>query len=121
MKKLRKFFILLMMCTVFLGIKANASWADENQREDFNIVNNVLISYKGKDKSVVIPSNVTIIGESAFEGCENLLKVTLSNKLTLLNSYMFTGCVSLKDIIIPDSITNMGEAVFENCTNLSNA
>ena len=45
------------------------------------IVKNVLYSYLGNDKNVIIPDNVTAIGVNAFAGCKNLVSVTISDSV----------------------------------------
>ena len=45
--------------------------------------------------SVEISSNLTVLNESVFEGCENLQTVTVSNVNTIANR-AFYGCTSLK-------------------------
>ena len=47
----------------------------ENEKEkyyfkgDFEIINNTIISYKGKDSDVTIPDGITKIGDEAFAYC----------------------------------------------------
>ncbi len=48
-------------------------------------------------ESVVVPTTyngveVAQIGERAFEGCTNLNSITLSNKITSIHDYAFSGC-----------------------------
>ena len=43
----------------------------DNIAGDFKIKNGVLVKYRGKDSNVVIPSNVTTIGDGAFYKCES--------------------------------------------------
>ena len=40
--------------------------------------------------SLVIPSTVTTIGNSVFEGCKNLTSITLPHNLTEIGFYAFT-------------------------------
>ncbi len=74
-------------------------------------------------KSVVIPSSVRIIDESAFYGCTSLESVTIivdeiDMRLTTIGASAFYGCESLASINIPSSLTSLGTDAFDGCTAL---
>ena len=71
-----------------------------------------------KDKSFIIPSSVTTIGDSAFVGCTSLIGVTIPNSVTSIGEYAFYGCTSLTSVTIPDSVTSIDGGAFSNCTSL---
>ena len=57
-------------------------------------------------------TNVTELGEGAFQLCVALESVTVSNKLTDLSGYAFYGCTSLKNLDL-SGVVSIGEgAVF---------
>ena len=108
----------------------------------FQIINGVLLNYRGCDSNVVIPSTVTSIGFSAFRDCESMVSVvipdsvtfiassafyhcskltsvTLSNSLTFINDYSFAYCESLTSITIPNSVTSINPRAFAGCENLT--
>lgn len=62
---------------------------------------------------VIIPNNVTSIGNCAFSYCIALGNVTFSNNLTSIGNYAFDNC-SLENIILPNSLINIGEGAFMN-------
>ena len=70
--------------------------------------------------SVTIPDSVTSIGEYAFAGCSGLTSVTIGNGVKSIGNSAFRGCRSLSDVIIPDSVTNIGDSVFIGCGKLTN-
>lgn len=61
-------------------------------------------------------SNVTYLGNSAFEGCSNLTKVTYSSTLTKVPNSLFKDCSSLNEINFSnfDLIDSFGVSSFEN-------
>ena len=59
--------------------------------------------------SVTIPNNVISIGESAFAYCTGLTSVSLSNGVTSIGMYAFSDCRELTSITIPNSVTSIGE------------
>lgn len=81
--------------------------------------------YKKSDKynykniiELYIGSNVEIIGESAFSGCDNLetLSFEKTGNLSIIEKYAFSNCTSLTGIIeFPDRMTSIGGHAFEYC------
>lgn len=52
-------------------------------------------------REVVIPQNVTYIGENAFGDCKKLTKVTINNKVKEIKGGAFSGCTNLQTFILP--------------------
>ena len=78
----------------------------------------VLYCCPGKRTSFVIPSSVTIIGDSAFSGCESLASVTIPDSVREIEDEAFRDCVSLKEITIPDSVREIEDEAFRDCNSL---
>lgn len=85
----------------------------------FLIEKNVLQRFIGIETDVLIPDNVTTVGEVAFKECNNLQSIVISNSVTDIGNQAFSNCKNLRKIIIPDSVTNMGTWVFSDCDNLT--
>ena len=49
----------------------------------FVVENGVLKKYNGNGGSVIIPDNVTSIGEKVFMGCTNLKSITIPNIIAM--------------------------------------
>lgn len=104
---------------------------------DFEIKNDILKRYRGKDeyviipdgvkqigkrafydldiKCVVIPESITSIGEQAFYYCSNLESVLLSDNITEIGKEAFAFCLKLKDITLPKNIKKIEELTFFGC------
>ena len=55
-----------------------------------------------------------------FRYCERLEKVNLVGDITVIGSYAFYGCESLKYSVIPESVKGIGKFAFYECTALKN-
>ncbi len=74
--------------------------------------------YKNGKGVITFDGNVTTIGGSAFEHCENLTEVTIPSSVTIIAAYAFYGCSNLKELTLPSSITSINKGAFEDCINL---
>ena len=69
--------------------------------------------------SVTIPYSVTDIGEFAFSGCSGLGSITIGNSVTSIEGSAFSGCNSLASVTIPNSVTSIGGWAFRECSSLT--
>ena len=69
--------------------------------------------------NVVIPNNITSIGDYAFFNYSRLASVTIPDSVTSIGSHAFSNCSSLTSITIPDSVTSIGERAFHICSSLA--
>lgn len=70
-------------------------------------------------KSVVIDNGITSIGKNAFNGCSNLLSVSIPSTVKEIGSNAFSGCKSLVEITIPYGVTTIGDNAFKGCRKLT--
>ena len=63
--------------------------------------------------------SVTAIEGLAFQGCSELLSVSLPNTIIQIRYQAFEGCTGLKSIVIPNSVTLIEQAAFMYCTGLT--
>ena len=85
---------------------------------DFIIKAGRLESYNGEDIDVVIPDNVIIIGEGAFNDCVGLRSVVIPESVSTIESKAFFGCSNLKSVSMPNSVKLLGGSAFFGCYNL---
>ncbi len=67
---------------------------------------------------VTIPEGVASIGEGAFCYCNNLTRVTIPEGVTSIGYGAFCYCGSLMDVSISKSVTSIGISAFRGCNNL---
>ncbi len=78
-----------------------------------------------KSDLLVIPSQykglpVTSVAENAFRVCLDLKNIMFegNSQLTSIGEHAFDNCSSLETITIPSSVTNIGSCAFQNCISL---
>lgn len=70
--------------------------------------------------TVTIPGSVTNIGVYAFRDCTSLVSVDIPNGVKSIESYAFLGCSELTSVTIPKSVENIGGDAFGDCDKLAN-
>jgi len=86
----------------------------------FNKNQTKIIQYPGgRPGAYIIPSNVTSIGDYAFDGCVGLTSVTLQGSITSIGQYAFSGCTGLTSATILNGLTSIGNYMFYGCTGLT--
>lgn len=60
------------------------------------------------------------VGNRAFEGCDDLRKVTISEGIYKIGAYAFYYCGNLERVILPSTLENIDDSnpVFESCSKL---
>ena len=99
MKKLILFLTIMLLLTV--GVTQAAAQTPPGN-PDFEVVDHVLVGYRGSGGNVVIPDNlgITAIGPGAFQNCSSLTSVTIPNAVTSIGNSAFNGCSGLTDVTV---------------------
>lgn len=66
----------------------------------------------------IICNNAREMSNDAFEGCDNLEEVVLSDSMTEMFEGLFEGLPALKKVILPKSLETISEQAFAYCTAL---
>lgn len=66
----------------------------------------------------VVPDDVAVVGQNAFNSCTLLTEVQLPAALTKIDGATFRFCSSLAKINFPESVTYIGQRAFEGCSSL---
>ena len=71
--------------------------------------------------NITISNSVTTIGKSAFECCYGLTgELKIPDNVTSIDDWAFSNCTGIEDITIGNCVTNIGIGVFEGCTGITN-
>lgn len=77
-----------------------------------------VIGYLGNETELVLPANVTVIGNYAFIS-SGITSVTLHEGITEIGKYAFADCIGLTEITLPESLEKIGEDAFNSCSGIS--
>ena len=69
--------------------------------------------------TITLPEGVISIGKNAFYSCGGLTEFTIPDSVTSIGNYAFSYCGSLTSVTIPDSVTSIGEEAFRTCRSLT--
>ena len=113
----------------FLGCSKLSDILVDNDNLNYKSIDGSLYSYDEKtllqyalgkkDSTFTIPSAVTSIGVSAFEGCTNIVNIIMPEGVARIGDYAFSSCTNLASINIPTTVTSIGWFSFQNCTGLT--
>ena len=70
-------------------------------------------------EAVVVGDEITHIGKSAFEMCENISSLTIGEGVTSIGESAFYYCTGLTEVVIPNNVTSIGKSAFQGCWNIS--
>ena len=103
--------------------------SEQENRDAFEIYDNVLVKYHGNKKDVVIPFGVTEIAPGAFQLNDEITSVVIPTSVQRIgyktkglkssfSVYAFGACKNLRRVNIPDSVTGIKKHAFVGCKNL---
>ena len=78
-----------------------------------------LVSYRGYESNVIVPTGVTEIGQRAFWGARLMTRLTLPASLRVIGAWGFAGCTSLREVASFGGVTDIGAHAFFSCTALA--
>ena len=86
---------------------------------DAVISGDTLEKVPGKSENIIIPDEIKVIGDGAFNGNADVKSVEIRNgTLTKIGDRAFENCTGLKKIILPYSVKNIGKDAFKGCISL---
>lgn len=85
---------------------------------------NNLVKYFGNDTEIILPDNYKgeyySIGSEAFENCDNITSVVISDGVISIGNYAFYDCDKLVNVEISNSVTDIWSHAFSSCDKLAN-
>ena len=74
---------------------------------------------KERVKNIVVSNNVTGISDWAFSGCSILTSIIIPNSVISIGERAFYDCSSLTIVTIPNSVTSIDYGAFYDCSSLT--
>lgn len=92
-----------------------------NYDSDFIVERSVLVRYNGyTNKDIRIPDGISVIGENAFQGMNNIETVYVPDGVERISAGAFSGCKNIRTIHIPDGVETIDRDCFNGCVSLKN-
>lgn len=124
------FILALSLClsSVFTGVGNRTAKAADFYSGDWHCLEEddgtISVYYYGNASEIEVPATiegkkVSRIGNLAFRECENLVRVTVPEGVTTLNTQAFSGCDDLVSVTLPESLQEIGSCAFEGCSSLT--
>lgn len=86
---------------------------------DFVVERSVLVRYNNfTKKDITIPEGISVIGENAFQGMNNLVSVHIPEGVEIISAGAFSGCKYLQSVDIPEGVETIDRDCFNGCINL---
>ncbi|MDE7162188.1 MAG: leucine-rich repeat domain-containing protein, partial [Anaeroplasmataceae bacterium] len=77
------------------------------------------VSFQNTVKEITFPSTLTTVSSNAFKNRTNIEMIDLSKtNVTYIGDSAFEGCTNLKEIRLPNTLKTIGARAFKGCTNL---
>lgn len=92
--------------------------ADVKFSEDLENIFNCAFKNSGIQHVDLKNTNLSHIGYSAFENCENLLSVSLSDEIRFIPGNAFFYCKNLKDVQLGEKVKEIKYNAFGSCSSL---
>ena len=89
------------------------------QQGEYIIANSIFLKYIGDSPEVIIPDNVTSIGDKAFYERKQLVDVKISENITNVGENAFAHCTGLTNVNIPKNVKDIGFLAFYDCSGLT--
>ena len=83
-----------------------------------NVIGDFMFCKCGNLQNIVLPQNVTSIGNNAFEGCTST-SINIPESVTYIGDYAFQNCIALASVTIYSGITSIGGNAFSGCETLT--
>lgn len=119
-KKILRTIGALLLTTALVISLIPVSDVEASSTSDFQMEGSKLVKYTGTAEVVSIPDEVRTIGEEAFAGNSDIVKVNINDKCKQIEYGAFKDCVGLHSVVVGAGVEEIGSAAFSNDKSLKN-
>jgi len=99
----------------FDGTPYLENWKDTDDGNDFLVVgDNILLSYKGREKKLILPEGIKHIAPGAFSKNSSLESVIIPASVSDIGEEAFSDCTNLHELILQEGLKNIDDRAFKN-------
>ncbi len=95
---------------------SHTKWVDgflqDASAEDFLVSGGVLVAYRGDGAEVKIPDGVRVIAAEAFQGHEEITKLTFPDTLKVVGEAAFENCTGLREVTLNQGLESIKDRAF---------
>ena len=66
----------------------------------------------GFGSDIILPDNITWIGEYSFRSCTDITKLIVGQNVKKIRSGAFRECSEIKEVVIPDNVQVISDLAF---------
>ena len=99
------------------GINITKDYTSSNYKTEKTSVYYVITNKYPTTTKIIMPNDITKIGDYGFSQCASLTNIKLSQNLRTIGASSIT-CKNLKNIIVPENVTTIGNYAFGGCSSL---
>lgn len=70
-------------------------------------------------RTMIMPNNMTAVGDNAFSGCRNLENILLPYDTESIGKSAFYDCGHLQSIDLPEGVVRIGAGAFQDCSSIT--
>lgn len=119
-KVLRSIGAVLLATALVISLIPVSDVEAQSSTSDFEIRGTTLVKYRGTAEVVSIPDVIRTIGEEAFAGNGNIVKVKINDECKKIEYGAFANCVGLRTVEVGDDVEEIDSAAFSNNKALTN-
>lgn len=97
----------------------HAKLTNLNGLENYHNIKMLTTKYNDFKDVLIIPNNITILGDMCFESCNLLKEVVLHDKITSISKNCFMNCMNILKIEIPKNVDHININAFYGCEKLT--